>query len=158
MTAALTPTSGGLTLSFEAPFPGRYVFEIEATDDAGNTTLVTEGIEVYYPAGEHPFELVRGIGSGVIVPGEPDFYPTYIDALVAMNASLLQINVHGRSEGLNSSVVTDCPYEYDPDRPCETGSPDQVALLIGLAHDAGLEVMLKLHIVPGTWLNPTTTA
>lgn len=145
---------GSFEIRFDTAWPGRFPLHLSATDIDGNVTTLRIPVDVYWA--EHPLEEIRGIGTGVIVPGDPAYYETYIDAISSLNVNLLQINVHGHLESLTASDVANCDFVWSPGSDCQTGSPEDVARLSALAHDAGMEVMLKFHAVPGqyepTWM------
>jgi hypothetical protein len=140
------------TVSFQAEYPGRFPLHITATDKDGNTTEERIPVEIYWA--EQPFEI-RGLGTGWIVPGDPQYLDTYFDNLLNDNVNFVQILIRGFMPTLTSSDIQHCDYEESPATPCEGGPIVEITRLIEKAHERGLLVMLAPQLMiengRGSW-------
>jgi hypothetical protein len=135
-------------VGFYANWPGRFPLLITARDADGNERQERVPVEIYWA--EQPFEI-RGIGTGWILPGDPNFYDAYFQLLAEANVNLLQILVAGHMETINSNEVHDCEYTWSPDSACTGVSFETAGRLIQEAHSRGIAVMLAPQVVPGSY-------
>ena len=141
-------------IQFSAQFPGNYRIELTATEAEGSSKRVID-VPVTWAEGENPFEIQ---GVAIDFWGPPEWHKlsqvrTLIDDAQAAGANYIQLAPYLNAASTSGNDITSC--SALPGKPCTTPSDQQLREWIRYAHEQDMGVLLKPHLVVGSFNRDT---
>ncbi|GEM_PF-4342149 len=144
--SAVYPNSvtGVSQVRFTPEWPGNYRFEVIARDDDGESR---QFVDVLVHLRESPFEI-KGIMIDIQWYDESiNLAPSILDRLQSYDANFISLSPLIYMTDRTSTEISLCPERWNEVARCNTMSDNQLVYLIQLAHDRGLQVMLRPFLV-----------